>query len=103
MSGNVNKAIIIGNLAQDPELKYLTSGIAICKFAVATNFFKKNKESEVEWHQIVAWGELAEICNEWLSKGSEVYIEGRIKTERWKKDEEWRYSTSIIAKKVNFL
>jgi single-strand DNA-binding protein len=86
MSG-VNKVILVGNLGADPQIRYTPQGTAVANFSLATTerFNNKNgeRESRTEWHRIVAWGRLAEICNEYLKKGKQVYIEGRIQTRQW--------------------
>ncbi len=85
---SVNKAILVGHLGKDPEVKYAASGAAVCRFSLAMNETFKNKVGEVqqrtEWHSIVAWGKLAEICGEYLTKSKQVYIEGAIRTGKWK-------------------
>lgn len=84
MAGSLNKVLLIGHLGGDPELKYTPSGDAVVNFTMATNEFWKdrdgNQQKKTEWHRIVAFRRLAEICNEYLKKGSYVYIEGRIRT-----------------------
>jgi len=86
--GSVNKVIILGNVGRDPELKYTPSGTAVTNFTVATNERWKDREGSqqehTEWHRIVAWGKLAEICGEYLSKGRQVYIEGAIRSRTYK-------------------
>ena len=102
MPGHLNKAMIIGNVGRDPEMRYTQGGSAVCNFSVATNrrYTDSNGETkeQAEWHNIVAWTKLAEICNEYLSKGSSVYIEGRLQTRKWTdRDENTRYTTEIVA------
>jgi single-strand DNA-binding protein len=104
---SLNKVQLIGNLGEDPELKYTGSGAAVSSFSVATSEkFKKNdvwKESK-EWHRIVAWGRSAEIASEYLHKGSKVYIEGRLQTRAWDdKDGNKRYTTEIVARDIIML
>ena len=104
----MNKAIIIGNLGRDPEISYSQNGTTIAKFSIATSDkWKDKKSSEVlkhtEWHRITAFGKLAEICGEYLFKGKQVCIEGRIQTNSWEKDGIKRYSTEIIASKMEML
>jgi single-strand DNA-binding protein len=104
----VNKAILVGNLGTDPELRYTPSGKAVANFSLATNEQWTNKDGEkeerTEWHRIVAWGRLGEICGEYLSKGSQVYIEGRIQTRPWEdRDGNKRYTTEIIAQTMQML
>lgn len=106
--GALNKAMIIGNLGQDPELRYTGSGTAVCNMRVATNDSWTNPEGEreerTEWHTVVAWGKLGEICNEHLRKGSQAYFEGPLQTRQWEdKEGNTRYSTEIKAKEVQFL
>jgi len=103
----INKAILIGNLGADPEVRYTQAGAAIANFNVATTeTWTKDgkKEEKTEWHRIVAFARLGEICGEYLSKGSKVYIEGRIQTRQWEdKDGNKRYTTEIVARDVQFL
>lgn len=104
---SINKAILIGNLGQDPELKYLPSGDAVCNFSIATTETWKdrdgNQQDKTEWHNIVAFRRLAEICGEYLKKGKQVYIEGRIQTRSWEQDGVKRYSTEIVADQMKML
>ena len=104
----VNKVILIGNLGADPEVKYLDSGVAVANFSLATTESYKNKEgervSQTEWHNIVLWRGLAEVAEKWLKKGSNVYIEGKIKTRKWEdKDGNTRYNTEILADNMTML
>ncbi|MCI5124345.1 MAG: single-stranded DNA-binding protein [Candidatus Electrothrix sp. AR5] len=104
----LNKAMLIGNLGADPELRYTQSGVAVASFNVATSRRWKDKEGqqqeETEWHRIVAWQRLGEICNEYLHKGSKVYVEGRLQTRKWQDQSgNDRYTTEIIASDVQFL
>lgn len=105
---SVNKAILIGNLGADPELRYTTGGTAVASFGIATTEKFKNKDGEqqerTEWHNIVCWTRLAEIANEYLRKGSSVYIEGRIQTRSYDdKDGIKKYRTEIIAQRLQLL
>jgi single-strand DNA-binding protein len=107
MSG-VNKVILVGHLGKDPEMTYAPSGLAIAKFSLATSENKKdsegNKESKTEWHRIVAFGKIAEICGEYLIKGKQIYLEGRIQTSKWEdKEGNTRYTTEIIANTMQML
>lgn len=107
MSG-VNKAIILGRLGKDPEVKYTPSGTAVANFSVATSEKWKGKDGKeqerTEWHRIVVWQKLAELCGEYLVKGAQAYIEGRIQTRDWEdKDGVKRYVTEIVADKIQFL
>ena len=104
----VNKVILIGNLGADPEVRYSQSGTAIASFRIATTeVWKKqdgSKEEQTEWHRIVAFGRLAEICGEYLAKGSKVYIEGRLQTRKWQdKEGQDRYTTEIVAREMKML
>jgi single-strand DNA-binding protein len=105
----VNKAIIIGRLGRDPETKYTSDGTAITNFSVATSEEWKDKHSgekkeKTEWHRIVAYRKLAEICSEYLAKGRQVYIEGRIQTREWEDNNgNKRTVTEIVASDVRFL
>ncbi len=105
----INKAILVGNLGRDPEIRYTASGMAVANFSIATTDRWKDKSSgemkeRTEWHKIVAWGKLGEICGEYLSKGRQVYIEGRIQTREWQdKDGNKRYTTEIVANEMKML
>ncbi|MFH1216053.1 MAG: single-stranded DNA-binding protein [Pseudomonadota bacterium] len=104
----INKAIIIGNLGTDPEIRYTQSGTAMANFSVATTEKWKGQDGQMqeqtEWHRIVVFSRLAEICGEYLSKGSKVYIEGRIQTRSWEdKDGNKRYTTEIVARDMKML
>lgn len=104
----VNKVILIGNLGKDPEVRYSQAGAAIASFNVATTeTWKKQdgtKEELTEWHRIVAFGRLGEICGEYLSKGSKVFIEGRLQTRKWDdKDGNTKYTTEIVAREMKML
>ncbi len=104
----INKVILVGNLGRDPEISYTQSGTAVAKFSIATSEQWKDKATgekreQTEWHRIVAFGRLAEICGEYLSKGRQIYIEGRLQTSSWEKDGITRYSTDIIANQMQML
>jgi single-strand DNA-binding protein len=105
----INKVIIIGRLGNDPEVRYTPSGAAVAKFSVATSEEWKDKNTgekkeRTEWHRITAWGKLGEICGEYLAKGRQVYVEGRLQTSSYDdKDGVKRYSTEIVASDVQFL
>ncbi|MFH1006485.1 MAG: single-stranded DNA-binding protein [Candidatus Latescibacterota bacterium] len=105
--GTVNKAILIGRLGADPELKYTPSGSAVVNFTMATDESWKDasgaKQERTEWHRIVAWRKLAEICGEYLKKGSRVYIEGQLQTRSWEQDGVKRYTTEIVARDMQML
>lgn len=105
---SVNMAIIVGNLGSDPEMRYTNSGTAVATFNVATNEQWTDKGGErqerTEWHRIVAWGKLAQICSDYLSKGKQVYVQGRIQTRKWQdRDGQTRYTTEIIAQTLQML
>ena len=103
----INKAILIGNLGAAPEVRYTQTGTAVTSFNLATTetwVKDTKKEEKTEWHKIVAWGRLGEICGEYLSKGSKVYIEGKIQTRQWDdKDGNKRYTTEIVAREMKKL
>ena len=105
---SVNKAIILGRLGQDPELKHTSTGIAVANFTVATSesWTDKSgkKQDKTEWHRITAWGKTAELCAKYLSKGRQVLVEGSIETRSWEdKDGQKRYTTEVKARNVQFL
>ncbi len=103
----VNKAIILGRLGRDPELRYLQNGQPVCKLNIATSrkYTNKNNESveETEWHRVSVWGKQAEHCNNFLTKGREVYVEGRLRTSSYDKDGQKHYTTEIVADAVQFI
>jgi single-strand DNA-binding protein len=108
MSGSVNKVILVGRLGKDPELKYTPSGAPVAKFSLATDESFKDKTGEkqnrTEWHNIVAWNKLAEICGEYLTKGKLVYIEGSIRSRQWQDQSgNKRTSYDIIANFMQML
>ena len=108
MARGVNKVILVGNLGRDPEMKYTAGGTALCKFSLATsevfNDREGNQQERTEWHNIVAWGKLAEICGQYLSKGRQVYVEGSLRTRSWEDQTgNKRYTTEINAREVQFL
>jgi single-strand DNA-binding protein len=105
---NLNKAMIIGNLTRDPEIKTTPNGMTVASFAIATNFIwtdqSGQRQEKVEYHNIVAWRRLAEICGQYLHKGSKIYIEGRLQTRDWTgQDGVKRYRTEIIAENMIML
>jgi len=107
MSG-VNKAILLGNLGADPEIRYTPKGTAVTTFRIATRFRVPNAEGQwedrTEWHRVVAFGKLAETCGKYLSKGKQVYIEGRIQTREWEDREgNRRWTTEIVAREMQML
>jgi len=104
----VNKVILIGNLGADPEVKYLNNGTTVANFRIATTENRLNRSGEktatTEWHRIVAFGRLAEICKEYLIKGKQVYIEGRLRTRSWEdKEGNKRSTTEIVASRMQML
>lgn len=105
---SVNKVILIGNLGADPEVRYTTGGDAITSIRVATTEVWKDKNGEkqerTEWHRVVFFGKTAEIAGEYLKKGSQVYVEGRLQTRKWQdKDGQDRYTTEIVADRMQML
>ena len=108
MARGVNKVILIGNLGQDPELRYTGSGTAVCNIRLATNESYKDQDGQLvektEWHSVVAWSRLAEICGEYLKKGSRVYFEGSLQTRSWEdRDGNTRYTTEVKAREMMML
>lgn len=108
MSAGVNKVILVGNLGNDPELRYTGAGTPVCNFRVATNeqWYDKEgqKQERTEWHRIVTWAGLAENCGQYLEKGRQVYIEGKMQTRQWEDREgNKRYTTEVVALNVQFL
>lgn len=104
----VNRVTIVGNLGRDAETRYTPGGTAICSFSVATTESWKDKQTgekqeRTEWHRIETFGKLAEICGEYLKKGSQVYIEGKLRTDEYEKDGIKRWSTKIIADQMQML
>ena len=104
----MNKVMLIGHLGANPEVKYLSNGTTVANFRMATteNWVNKSgeKTSNTEWHRIVAFGRLAEICGEYLNKGKQVYIEGKIRTRSWEdKDGNKRWTTEIVANQMQML
>lgn len=104
----VNKVILIGHLGADPEVKFLSNGTQVANFRMATTENRVNRAGEkvslTEWHRIVAFGRLAEICRQYLNKGKQVYIEGRLRTRSWEdKDGNRRFTTEIVATQMQML
>jgi single-strand DNA-binding protein len=103
----VNKVILVGNLGADPEVRYTAGGTAVAKFRIATTerFTDKdgNRQERTEWHRVVAWRKLAEICGQYLSKGKQVYIEGKIRNDTWEKDGVKQFSYEIVADTMQML
>ena len=108
MAGGVNKAILIGNLGADPEVRFTPGGQAVANFRIATSesWTDKNqqKQERTEWHRIVAWGRTAELCAQYLAKGRAVYVEGRLQTREWEDREgKKQRTTEVVAQTVQFL
>jgi single-strand DNA-binding protein len=109
MSKSVNKVILIGNIGQDPDIRYTAAGKAVAKLSLATNERYRNRSGEweerTEWHSVVAWQRLAEIIGEYVGKGSRVYIEGRLQTSSWedRQSGETKYRTEIVAREIVLL
>jgi single-strand DNA-binding protein len=104
----INKVILIGNLGQNPEVKSSSSGQSICNLSIATNesWTDRNgqKQEKTEWHRVVVFGKLADLCGQYLQKGRQAYIEGKLQTRSWQdKDGQTRYTTEIVAQQVQFL
>ena len=104
----INKVILVGNLGQDPEVKYTAGGDAVTTLSLATSDSWKDKDSgqdqeRTEWHRVVLWRRLAEIAGEYLHKGSKVYVEGQLRTRKWEQEGQTRYTTEIIARELQFL
>jgi len=105
--GSVNKVILVGNLGADPELKYTPSSRPLCNLRIATTDVFKDKSGQrqerTEWHRVTVWGDQAENCNKYLSKGRSVYVEGRLQTRSYDKEGQKHYATDIVADRVVFL
>ncbi len=104
----INKVILVGNLGQDPEVKYTAGGAAVTTLSLATSESWKDKDTgtdqeKTEWHRVVLWRRLAEIAGEYLKKGSKVYIEGQLQTRKWEQDGQTRYTTEVIGRDMQFL
>ncbi len=105
----VNKVILVGRLGKDPEIRYMPSGVTVANFVIATSEEWKDRETgqkqeRTEWHRIVAWRRLGEICGEYLRKGIQVYIEGKLQTRSWDdRDGNKRYTTEIVAQNMQIL
>ena len=103
MAGGVNKVILVGNLGQDPEIRYTPDGRPIANFSIATSETWNDKNTgerreKTEWHRVVVFGKLAEICGEYLSKGRQVYIEGKLQTRKWQtKEGQDRWTTEVVV------
>lgn len=108
MANSLNKAMLIGNLTRDPELRKTTSGQSVCSFSIATNRIYTDasgqKKDQPDYHNIVAWGKLGEICGQYLVKGKKVYIDGRMQTRDWEgQDGQKKYRTEIVAENMIML
>jgi len=109
MARGINKVIIVGNLGQDPDTKAMPSGMTVCNLRIATSESWRDKQSgemkeQTEWHSVAMFGRLAEIAGEYLRKGSQVYIEGRLRTRKWQdKNGNDRYTTEIVANEMQML
>ena len=104
----VNKVILVGNLGKDPEVRHLDGGNSVANFTLATNEYYKDKEGarveRTEWHNISAWRGLAELAEKYLKKGSQVYVEGKLRTRQYQdKDQQTRYITEVIAEEISLL
>ena len=104
----INKVILVGNLGQDPEVKYTAGGAAVTTLSLATSESWKDKDTgsdqeRTEWHRVVLWRRLAEIAGEYLKKGSKVYIEGQLQTRKWEQDGQTRYTAEVIGRDMQFL
>lgn len=105
---SVNKVIILGRLGRDPEMRYTANGTGVCTLSLATsetwNDKSGQKNERTEWHRVVVWGKLAELCNQYLTKGRQAYVEGKLQTRAWDdKDGNKRYTTEINATTVQFI
>lgn len=102
----INKAILFGNITRDPELRALPSGMNVCNFSVATNRVYKDrdgkKQEQTDFHNVVVFGRTADTVNQYLKKGSSVYVEGRIQTRSWEQNGEKKYRTEVVADSVQF-
>lgn len=108
MASGVNKVILVGHLGAEPDLRHTPGGATVCELRLATNesWTDKSgqKQERTEWHRVVVWGKLAELCKKFLSKGRQAYVEGRLRTRSWDdKDGNKRYTTEIIANDIQFL
>lgn len=104
----VNRVMLLGNVGQDPVVRYLANGDAVCNLSVATSEHWKDKatgkkQERTEWHKIVVFGKLAEICGEYVKKGTMVYVEGSLRTRSWEKEGVKQYTTEIVAREVQIV
>lgn len=108
MAGSLNRATLIGNLTRDPELRKTAGGQSVCSFSIATNRTYTDasgqRKEQVDYHNIVAWGKLADICGQYLTKGKKVYVDGRLQSREWEgQDGQKRYRTEIITENMIML
>lgn len=107
MARTLNKVTLIGRLGRDPEMRYTASGTAVTTFTLATNRFRQGTDGqpaeETDWHTVVTWDKLAETCNQFLSKGRLVYVEGHLQTRSWEQDGQKRYKTEVVAREMIIL
>jgi single-strand DNA-binding protein len=107
MAGSVNKVILVGNLGADPEVRFTPGGQTVCNFRMATteswNDKGGQKQERTEWHRIVVWGKLAELCGEYLKKGRQAYVEGKLQTREFEHQGQKKHTTEIIASQVVFI
>ena len=104
----INKVILVGNLGQDPEIKYTAGGAAVTTLSLATSESWKDKDTgsdqeKTEWHRVGLWRRVADIAGEYLKKGSKVYIEGQLQTRKWEQDGQTRYTTEVVGRDMQFL
>ena len=102
MANDLNRCEFIGRLGKDPDLRFAPSGGAVCNFSIAVGYKSKEKET-TEWVRVTAFGKLAEICGEYLKKGSQVYLAGRMTTRKWQKDGVDQYTTEVVAETMQML
>ena len=108
MARGINKVILVGNLGRDPETRYMPSGNAVTNVSVATSKSWKDRDSgeqkdRTEWHRVVFFNRLAEIANEYLKKGSKVYVEGELRTREWEREGQKHYTTEVVANEMQML
>lgn len=108
MAGGVNRVILIGNLGGDPEVRFTPAGQAVANFRIATNESwtdkSGNRQERTEWHRIVVWGKMGELCGQYLKKGRQCFVEGRLQTREWTdKEGKKNYTTEVVAQNVQFL
>jgi single-strand DNA-binding protein len=108
MARGLNKVMLIGRLGKDPDLRFTQGGMAVASFSMATSEgwtdkATNEKKERTEWHRIVAFGKLGEICGEYLAKGKQVYVEGRLQTRSWEQDGVTKYTTEIVANEMQML